>query len=66
MENINVWELLLEMLTALVVGIVSIDCYIEMTEARVKQKFLCWALATVVSIFLFIYTIGKVLVLWQF
>lgn len=66
MENINVWELLLEVLTAIIIGIVTIDCYIEMTEATARRKLVGWALATVVSMVLFIYTIGKVLVLWQF
>ena len=66
MEIIKIWQLLFDVLTIIVIGLATIDCYITMTEVRSPRRFAKYVTVTVFLVSLLFYTVGRVLVQWLF
>lgn len=66
MENITIWQFILELLTSTIIGVFTLNCYIGAYTAKIMQKFVLYCLGTVCGVVLLIYNVSKVVILWQF
>lgn len=66
MEALFNLEVIINIITALIVGGCTIEMYVNLTMTENWKSFCFYAMVLVLSIVSFIYTMGRVVLLWLY